>query len=65
MLYCNECSWSGEPDELVALTDAPEDREFTHCPQCDGISFDEEESFDDYDDIDDYDDSEWDEEEVA
>ena len=44
--YCNDplkkgCHWSGGQDELVC-TDADPER-FTHCPQCDGEDFDEEE----------------------
>ena len=42
MLICNNCGWSGDPEELVALTDDPNDRDFSHCPYCDGTDFDEE-----------------------
>jgi hypothetical protein len=47
-LYCNDplnkgCSWSGDPQELVALTDALDDRDFSFCPNCDGKDFQEEE----------------------
>lgn len=46
-LYCNDplnkhCRWSGDPDELVALTDDLNDRDFSYCPQCDGKDFEEE-----------------------
>jgi hypothetical protein len=49
-LWCNDplnkgCHWTGEPDELVALTDAFEDRDFTHCPNCDGADFQEDDEY--------------------
>ena len=48
ILYCNDplkkgCSWSGDSDELVSLTAALDDKEFTHCPHCGGTDFKEEE----------------------
>jgi hypothetical protein len=47
VLYCNDpnkkgCHWSGDPEELVALTSDLNDRDFTHCPNCDGNDFEEE-----------------------
>lgn len=55
-LTCNDpkgksCTWSGGYDELVSLTDVPEDRAFDFCPVCNGDDFVEEE--DDDDDADD------------
>ncbi len=48
MLVCNDplkkgCSWAGSPQELVAKTDAPEDRDFNYCPYCGASDFEEEE----------------------
>jgi hypothetical protein len=45
-LYCNDpkkqgCQWSGDPQELVALTDELDDVDFTHCPYCEGADFEE------------------------
>jgi hypothetical protein len=50
-LYCNDpmkkgCHWSGDPSELHSATDALDDRDFTHCPQCGGTDFYEEEEED-------------------
>lgn len=42
-LICEYCGWSGDSSELVALTDDLEDRDFTHCPRCDGTDFEDEE----------------------
>lgn len=47
ILYCNDpskkgCHWSGDSAELVALGDDDEST-FTHCPQCEGTDFHEEE----------------------
>jgi len=42
MLICNECGWSGEAEELVALTDYLNDKDFSHCPYCGETDFDEE-----------------------
>ena len=41
-LFCNDCSWSGFPEELVSLTDDLGDLNFSHCPSCGGNNFDEE-----------------------
>ena len=42
-LTCNECGWSGAPEELVSLTDDPEDRNFSFCPFCESDDFEEDE----------------------
>lgn len=47
ILYCNDpkaqhCTWSGEHDELVALTDDINDEDFSYCPNCEGRDFQEE-----------------------
>lgn len=52
VLFCNDpnnkgCSWSGDSDELVALSDDANDNDFTHCPNCDGSDFEEEDQDDD------------------
>jgi hypothetical protein len=57
ILYCNDpfkkgCHWVGAPEELVATKAEP--NTFTHCPQCEGIDFEEDEE----DDEDDYTDDE-------
>ena len=54
ILYCKDpnnkgCSWTGEHDELVALTDVLDDRDFSHCPNCDSKDFDEEDEEEDED----------------
>lgn len=54
MLYCKDpnnkgCTWSGESDELIALSNNANDNDFTHCPNCDGDDFDEEDIEDDDD----------------
>lgn len=42
ILYCEECHhWSGSESELVCTDDEPDS--FTHCPNCEGSSFTEEE----------------------
>ena len=41
MIECTNCGWQGEPEELVALTDSIYDRDFTHCPNCDGDDFED------------------------
>jgi NAD-dependent SIR2 family protein deacetylase len=41
VLYCNDCNWSGYPEELVALSDDLNDRDFSHCPWCEGQDFEE------------------------
>lgn len=51
ILYCNDplkkgCGWSGDSTELVALTDALDDRDFSFCPRCDGKDFQEEDEDD-------------------
>jgi len=53
ILFCNDpydkgCFWSGDESELVC-TDEDEDC-FTHCPQCGGTDFEEEEEDDELDD---------------
>lgn len=35
-MECQECWWTGDISELVALTDDPEDRDFSYCPNCEG-----------------------------
>lgn len=40
------CRWSGDESELVSSTDDTEDRDFSHCPQCGGTDFDEEDEED-------------------
>ena len=42
-LNCDDCGWHGEPEELVARTDAGDDRDFSFCPFCEENDFDEEE----------------------
>jgi len=47
-LWCNDplkkgCRWSGDQAELVAKTDALDDRDFSYCPACKGNDFEEEE----------------------
>jgi hypothetical protein len=46
ILYCNDpknlgCSWSGNSDELICTDEDPDN--FTHCPNCKGMDFEEEE----------------------
>ena len=31
---CADCDWEGYSEELVALTDDLDDRDFSHCPYC-------------------------------
>ena len=45
-LECVNCSWSGTREELVALTDDLDDQDFTHCPNCGGTEFEEDEQED-------------------
>ena len=45
-LWCNDpfgkgCEWSGEEEELVEA-DGADDCEFTHCPNCGGTDFEED-----------------------
>ena len=35
---CEDCWWTGDPSELVALTDDVNDRDFSHCPDCEGTN---------------------------
>ena len=42
-LICNDCGWSGYYEELVALTDDLNDKDFNYCPACESDDFDEEE----------------------
>ena len=42
-LLCNYCGWSGEPEDLVALTGDEDNRGFSFCPFCEENDFDEEE----------------------
>ena len=46
-LLCNYCGWSGEPEDLVALTADKDDRVFSFCPFCEENNFDEGEGIDD------------------
>jgi len=39
-LNCTTCSWTGNEDELVCTDSDPDT--FTHCPKCEGTSFEEE-----------------------
>ena len=48
-LYCENCGWSGTPEELVSLTDDFDDRDFSFCPDCGKDEFEEEEEEDDDD----------------
>lgn len=46
ILYCEDpfnkhCHWSGSESELVCTEAEPDD--FTHCPNCNGAQFYEEE----------------------
>jgi len=50
IFWCNDprgigCSWSGEEEELVEA-DGADDCEFTHCPNCGGTDFEEDEQDD-------------------
>ena len=42
VLWCENCNWSGDRSELVAATDDLEDRDFSHCPDCGGTDFEED-----------------------
>lgn len=47
ILWCNDprgigCSWSGYEEELVAI-EGSSDCSFTHCPNCGGRGFEEDE----------------------
>lgn len=41
-LECLNCAWSGDDTELVSLTDDLDDVDFSHCPDCNGQSFEHE-----------------------
>lgn len=40
-LDCEDCYWSGMPEELVSKTDDVSDRDFSFCPGCGGTNFEE------------------------
>ena len=51
-LFCNDpkkkgCHWSGDRQELVALTEDLNDQDFSYCPHCEGNDFEEVEEEDD------------------
>ena len=65
ILYCEDpfgqgCSWSGDEGELVATDSDPDN--FSHCPNCGGDEFYEEDDFDDEDEDDEDDDEDDDDE---
>ena len=33
-IECEDCGWSGDTSNLVALTDDLNDKDFSHCPDC-------------------------------
>ena len=41
LLCCDECGWEGYRDELVRLSDDPDDSDFSYCPNCEGSDFTE------------------------
>ena len=41
LLICENCEWSGYPEELVSKTEALDDKDFSYCPYCDGKEFEE------------------------
>ena len=45
-LTCTSCWWSGYPEELIALTDDLDDKDFSYCPRCNGNNFDKDEEED-------------------